>query len=351
MLHNQCPEDKEWSGLLVAKITKGGIDDIENLEIACEAVFLMDFGDATFTSFEGNAEDYLKFFDQYPQIDPVKKEKDSPWFIGKIHSHHSMKAYHSGVDTADLYENAPKLPFFLSLVVNYACNPFAEIAIAGTYKEAVITETKWSLSQWGRKHELVVPKETTEPMCFVIPTTVHYENQSIFIEQINAVRDREKTVTVYTRGGWQDKEKKDIKVESGSGTGKTITEKTDAEKGGIEYNQKIYNRMMPALGELLSLGLLFNVSPSDAISQIDKAIEVPMRNDYVKAVKWHFWHEWYDSTFYNMANCDEEEVLACFDKFISLHDNRWIYIVFKDISRGLKAELSLLRQIQGSTLV
>lgn len=89
-LHNQCPSGKEWSGLLVYKITKGNVDEFisgdegEDIELRAENVFLMDFGDAAFTSFEGS-EDYIKFFEQFPQIDPTRDDKANGYYIGKLH--------------------------------------------------------------------------------------------------------------------------------------------------------------------------------------------------------------------------------------------------------------------------
>lgn len=81
-LHFVCPKKTEWSGLLIWEITKGSIEDLQNLEIIAHAVYPMDFGDATFTSFEGN-DDWLKAFAQYPQVDPMNPTPG--WYVGKIH--------------------------------------------------------------------------------------------------------------------------------------------------------------------------------------------------------------------------------------------------------------------------
>ena len=94
-LHNQCPQGKEWSGLVVYKITSGVIrhflNEQDNLELTCEDLFPMDFGDATFTSFEAGV-DYIKFFELYPQVDPTREDKGNSYYYGKVHSHQAMSS-------------------------------------------------------------------------------------------------------------------------------------------------------------------------------------------------------------------------------------------------------------------
>lgn len=91
-LHRHCRKNTEWSGLLIYEVREGSINDLmtdkeADMEIWADALFPMDYGDTTFTSFEGN-ENYLKAFEQYPEIDPFDPKPG--WYLGKIHSHHSM---------------------------------------------------------------------------------------------------------------------------------------------------------------------------------------------------------------------------------------------------------------------
>jgi len=88
-MHRQCPANTEWSGLLIYNIEEGNIEEfskLENpkaeLELRAVGLYPMDFGDATFTSFEGD-EKWLKAFSVYPQVDPIKPEPG--YYIGKIH--------------------------------------------------------------------------------------------------------------------------------------------------------------------------------------------------------------------------------------------------------------------------
>lgn len=89
LMHSQCPTNKEWSGLMVYKVTKGTIpeflkDEAAPLEMTCEKFFLMDFGDSTFTSFEGS-EDWITFFEKFPEVDPTREDKNNGYYIGKLH--------------------------------------------------------------------------------------------------------------------------------------------------------------------------------------------------------------------------------------------------------------------------
>lgn len=63
-------------------MVKGSLEDLTDVEIRAEGLFPMDFGDASFTSFEGD-ENWLKAFAQYPQIDPMNPTPG--WYAGKIH--------------------------------------------------------------------------------------------------------------------------------------------------------------------------------------------------------------------------------------------------------------------------
>jgi hypothetical protein len=356
LLHNQCPTGTEWSGLLAYKITKGSVDDLENLEIRCEACFPMNFGDATFTSFEGS-EAWLDFFKQFPQVNPLTKDPD--WFIGKIHSHHSMQAYHSPTDTTDLYENAPKLPLFLSLVVNYSCQPFAEIAISAEAEEKQVSRTKWSLKNWPKMGDSTIKKEVKKiPTTFVIPCSVVYEEEAWFIDQLTVVSKAKEA---------ENKKKYQAPTHNPYGRG---YENADAYNSYNSYASRFpapgglstesdwnksktddaplsphnHQKMLQNISELITLDYGSTLSPYNALSQVSKALEVKDRHDYVKALKYYFMDSWYETVFFN-TNATEKQVINGMLLFLQNHSSAYAYGPIKEALNELKDELKILRQV------
>lgn len=124
--HQFVPKNLEWSGVLIYSITSGSLNDIENCVITVDDMILMNIGTSGYTEYEFNKEDDYSFDTYCDALEAGKK-------LGHIHTHHSMKAYFSGVDVSELHENAPNHAFYLSLIVNYQdyTNWVAEIAIAG----------------------------------------------------------------------------------------------------------------------------------------------------------------------------------------------------------------------------
>jgi len=354
LLHNQCPNQTEWSGLLAYKIVKGGIEDLENLEIRCEACFPMDFGDATFTSFEGG-EGWLDFFNQFPQVNPLTKEPD--WFIGKIHSHHQMNAFHSGTDTTDLYENAPKLPIFLSLVVNYACLPFAEIAIVAEAEEKQVMRTKWNLKSWPVVGDSSIKKETKKiPSTLIIPCTVVYEEEAWFIDQIAKVgkrkeeeRKKKYTPTIQNQYG-HGYDARDYSVgRFPAAGGLSVNSDWNNKREESDLKPHNYQKMLQNVSELFTLDQGSTLSPYNALSQVSKALEVKDRDNYIKALKYYFTDSWFDTVFYNTA-ATEVQVVNAILLFLQNHQSTYAYGPIKQALNELKDEL-ILRKIQGSDMV
>lgn len=341
-LHNQCPKNKEWSGLLIAQITKGGINNLEEMEVTAEAVFPMDFGDATFTSFDGSAK-FIDVFDQFPQVDPIKREANSQWFIGKIHSHHSMNSFHSGTDTTDLYENAPKLPFFLSLVVNYDCQPFAEIAIIGETEEKVMSKTKWKLRDFthsGKEQKIEIKKT---PTCLVTPCDVVYRQDSWFVKEVQEIKKKPASfptaVTPGYYGGYQPKK------EQGTLGFKQNVSPSGSSVGGVEGAvyppNKVYNCIMDNLTNLVTLGEGKNMGPYWAVQEVSGIVTAAVKPDYIKAFKYYF-QDWYEDNFYD-ESATKLCVLDAVNKFLSYHPNDWMFIVIKEAVDELKGEYQVIR--------
>ena len=335
LLHNQVESGNEWSGLLVFRITKGGINDLKNLEISCEDVYPMDFGDATFTSFEGG-EDWLKFFDQFPEVNPLTKEEG--WYLGKIHSHHSMQAFHSGTDTDDLYENAPKLPFFLSLVVNYSCQPFAEIGVAATSEVKQVKRFRWSLNNWLEIGETKVEKTAApEPAVYVIPCDVLYEEDAWFVDRLAEVRKKPKT----SRGATYP---------SSNMTNKNIKDQAEDEAdwwkrryhlepgvGTYSATPQLKSKIMANLSEFLTFDVDPNTSPYQALSHASRVVPIEKRLTYKKALKQYFTQYWYPNTF-DRDKTTPKEVLTVVEEFVKSHPQLWASGPLTEVLHELKIE-------------
>jgi hypothetical protein len=100
--------DKEWSGILFYDV-EGSIET-KDLVLTTKDIYLMDLGNAAYTSFEIT-----------PEL--VSYMSDNDLFgcqQGLIHSHHSMSTTFSGTDHRTLDEEGIDRTHFLSLIVNNA---------------------------------------------------------------------------------------------------------------------------------------------------------------------------------------------------------------------------------------
>jgi hypothetical protein len=333
-LHNQCPKGDEWSGLLIYKVEEGDVkqfldpkDDKAYLELRAEAVFPMDYGTATFTSFEGN-EDWIKCFETFPQIDPMNPEPG--WYIGKIHSHNTMPVFHSSTDKADIYENAPKLPMFLSLIVNYACEVDCELAVAIEVEETILTRTVYKLKNWATKdnNRTVAKKTTTHKPVWLAKCEVVYEQDEWLIEQAEALKKPVKTITHYPKTDYS-KDKKE--------------EKSDP-------SNRLYMTMLDNFADLVTLGTAPNQAPAVALHNVNVAVEVTEIDDYTKAVKAYFVEDWYDDAFMYNA-CTASEAIDAILKYLDAAGNNWLGSKLKTAFNELKTEYYKLRTLQGSYMV
>ena len=118
-LHTEVGE-REWSGRLVYKILKGSVTDPVNMVVEAIDLIPMDIGTAGATEFECGDE-AVKYYTKYPER--LRKVQ-----MGLIHTHHSMGAYFSGVDTATLEELSTTDGIFLSLIVDFQKKPVAKIS-------------------------------------------------------------------------------------------------------------------------------------------------------------------------------------------------------------------------------
>lgn len=127
----------EWSGILFYKIVEGSVEEPEKLVILADYVYPMDVGTSGWTEFN-----YSGWIDAYDVL-PLMEDDVMVYKPGLIHSHHVMEAFFSGTDTNTLHEQAPDYNYFLSLIVNYSCNPVAKLAMFGkkTPSDVIFTGT------------------------------------------------------------------------------------------------------------------------------------------------------------------------------------------------------------------
>lgn len=310
----------------------------------------MDFGEPGFTSFEGN-EDWFKFFAKYPQVDPVlRTATDTAWFIGKIHSHHSMRAFHSTTDTADLDENTPKLPFFLSLVVNYSCMPFAEIGVQAESQEKQVTNNLWKLKNWkGGKKENNIKKEII-PATFIIPCDVAFVQDKWFVDQINAIKDKPVVLPAIVNSykqsniGFQQQT-------PGVNTYKKPYNYSAQTLDDDEYRmvrKSIYQKVLAELHDLICLGehISSKTSAYTALNIVDVEVTMVTRQKYKNAFKAYFCDHWFDYNFsIGMTPAEEEEVIQAIRYWLSFHKDKWLQKVLIEVLDELKKECKLIRAV------
>lgn len=325
-LHEKCPRNKEWSALLIWKAVNGSINDLDNLEIEAEGLFPMDYGDATFTSFEGG-EDWLKCFYQYPQINPISPEPG--WYLGKIHSHHNMDVFHSPTDKGDLYENAPKLPMFLSMIVNYKMEVDCELAIAMEVKETMLQRVTYKLKGWNKKKNKGKMEKAVQNrnMVYLFKCEVFYIAPDVdewLVEQCEYLKNKVKPI---------------IHTSSYHGSGyKPSTHYIDTNVGKDSkvptVRKFVKERIIARLGDLIQLGYDYDEITAKIVNKVDVAVPVNDRAKYIKAIKLYFVNSWYLTTFLNM-NVDEDEAIEGVLEAITFH-NGWIVGVIKQAFNELK---------------
>jgi hypothetical protein len=140
-MHQITPLKKEFCGALIYKITEGGFNDIDNMRIDAYDFFPMDIGSHSYT--EANMGEHLmSIYDAFPQTDAyeTRNEEGRKAKVGLIHTHHDMATFFSGTDHNELIETAMHHVYYLSLIVNYAGDMEARIALRG--KSEVKTSIK-----------------------------------------------------------------------------------------------------------------------------------------------------------------------------------------------------------------
>jgi hypothetical protein len=148
-LHKKCGET-EWSGLLIYSVD-GDISTPDDFVMKVEGMWLLDVGSSVYTEFEiGPA--ICDVMDQFPKL----LDEPDKWKLGKIHTHHSMSAYHSGTDMEDLHDHAPNHAYYTSLVVNFAESYDCKI---GIYAKEDDRSLVYSDGKGGKTHSTIKGSE------------------------------------------------------------------------------------------------------------------------------------------------------------------------------------------------
>ena len=103
-------DNKEWCGILFYEEVSGSLFN-SDLVLRAKHIYLLDIGSSAYT--EGSVDlELLDFFEEVPEAEDMRR--------GFIHTHHNMKAYFSGTDMSELYDNTKHYDYYLSLIVNHA---------------------------------------------------------------------------------------------------------------------------------------------------------------------------------------------------------------------------------------
>lgn len=140
--------NKEWSGVLFYEI-EGTIKDIKNLKVIVHDMFVMDVGTGGSSSFNWD-EELVGFMMDTPGIKTMRK--------GDIHSHHTMQAYFSGTDWADVGKNSNAFDWLLSIVVSSTHNWVGKIIARASHivQIEMIDEKRESFKVEAKQDEGVV---------------------------------------------------------------------------------------------------------------------------------------------------------------------------------------------------
>ena len=348
---------------------EGGLNDLEHIQITADSLYPMDFGEAGFTSFEGG-NDWIKAFTQFPVIDPI--EPVAGWYVGKIHSHHTMGSFHSGTDKGDLYETAPHLPMYLSLVVNYAMELDCELAIAMEREEDIMTKTRVRLKGMAEFEEKVEEKKMMageNRHTFVMKCQPVYLQEGWMIEQTRYLASKPKASTTYGYGGtsygktsgrqeneryddWHDRvygPSKDQGKKEEDKEGKVLQEGTALKHvpkpGSVEFT--VWNKMLEEINDLTSLGTLdYFIVPAQALRKLSDDLPLYNQKDYQKAFKLYYSKVWFDRVYKKVDGASNVNVLAALEQFFEAHHNTWIAgQCIKPIINELKTEHDIIRAL------
>lgn len=156
-------------------------------------MYLMDIGNAASTEYDFNDTSWLNAFDENPELMGLK--------IGLVHTHHNMSTFYSGTDLGHLHGQAPFHNYFLSLIVNFACEPIAKVAFASTRK---VNSSFSFKDDDGNIQSQISNKE--EDITVVFNCDVFVEIEPTLLDRINQLKEvkESRNRQIYTKHDYTD---------------------------------------------------------------------------------------------------------------------------------------------------
>ena len=214
----------EWSGFLFYNVEEGSLENIKDLKLRAERLYLQDVGSAGYTSFEMTGEKIVDMAISVPDYETSK--------IGIIHTHHNMQCFFSGTDKDELQENASAHIYYLSLIVNHKGPWCAKIAVPAIRKNNTVilrrdeeTGEQKEFSETG-----LTAGSELEDVLYLIDCEIQYELEPWYIENFNKIEEEKKKVRVVTSG-----------FQYGQKSGINENQNGQSAGGNVPYNYMLVN--------------------------------------------------------------------------------------------------------------
>jgi len=252
-----------------------------------------------------------------------------------------MSAFHSGTDDNDLYTTAQKLPIFLSLVVNYACNTHCKLAIGteGEEVEVTLTRTNWKLKGWKHFKKEKNKRKVTRSLSktYTVLCDVVYEQDDWLVDQCDEL-SKKKKFSYYTKPTYQTNTVGFQQNPNGNTP-------TGSEIKAPLHKRPQYSVMLDKVCDLVTLGVVQKMTPYLAIQKVNLNTSVNDKEDYMKALKNYFKETWFDETFYHYTSFTEVEAIEMIESFMSLHEKMYAHSIIVPPLIELKNEYKKEQQL------
>lgn len=135
----------EWSGVLFFKVAEGDMYDPKGLVVEAIDLHLMDIDSAAATEFE-YGEELIDVYEEHPEYMDLR--------MGSVHSHHTMAAFFSGTDDAELKKGSDSGDFYLMLIVNNTISGWVakigfSVEVKKTWKSLFTFKNKETIEKEG----------------------------------------------------------------------------------------------------------------------------------------------------------------------------------------------------------
>lgn len=308
-LCKSMPRD-EWSGILFYE-PEGSIKDPDTFKIHLKDVFLMDKGNATFTSYE-----FDEIFVGYMMDNQLMGMQ-----IGHMHSHNTMRTYFSGTDEDEVVENSPNHNYYLSVIVNNFLDFEIRVGFLSTAKTFV------SNDEDGNEYEI--------PEVGRIQTVFYYNCQIQLKEEPVKVPDsfKQRMLTIFEQAEKKIK-KFNEKFDSKFNGSKALPAK-GSEDPVEDYFETVDELIIELLGQNTPI-ILKGPEVSDAMESLAKEITIEEMSEYIASTL-NDYHSVYKRFFgNNVTNEAYLEDLTVVIETIEEHNNELKSMLFNNLTASLK---------------